>query len=311
MHTLWLSIIIYLSSNVTICVKICPACGKESPDSYEYCSTCGSKLSGLIYEPRMNIMDNLKYALNIAGSNFKVFYPTLIMFGAMIGMLIIMFLSIGISFIGYTPESTPNIPWFGGIVFIVLWLVMAYLEIVSLPTFQDVYKSAVMKAELDFRKSFAYGRSRFISYLIAIIVIGVAWFIIVAVTIIPFMMRCLDTSYDPTISPEQIRYQMIQMMYQMAPLLLVIIPLVAVAYLSMNIMAWDNVEFWPSLKLSWGYIKRRWKDLFILMVIGLVTSFIGIIPFGFIIIYAIVVILNLALIDNYLSYKTTLRQESQ
>jgi len=289
-------------------MKICPACGKESPDSYEYCSTCGSKLSELIYEPRTNIMNNLKYALNIAGSNFKVFYPTLIMFGAMIGMLIIMFFSFGISFIGYTPESTPNIPWFGGIVFIVLWLAMAYLGIVSLPTFQDVYKSAVMKVELDFRKSFNYGRSRFISYLVAIIVIGVVWIIIGAVTIIPFMMWYLDTSYDPTISPEQIGYKM---MYQMAPLFLVILPFVAVAYISINIMAWDNVEFWPSLKLSWGYIKRRWKDLFILMVIGFVSILVVVIPLGFIISYAIDVILNLALIDNYLSYQTTLRQESQ
>lgn len=236
-----------------------------------------------------------------------MFYPTLIMFGAMIGMLLIMLFSIGISFIGYTPESTPNIPWLGGIVFIVLWLVMVYLGIVSLPTFQDVYKSAVLKVELDFRKSFDYGRSRFISYLIAIVVIGVVWIIIGAVTIIPFMMRYLDFSHDPVISPEQIVYRV---MYQMAPLFLVIIPFVAVAYLSMNVMAWDNVEFWPALKLTWGYIKRRWKDLFILMVIGFVSSLVVVIPLGFIISYVIVVILNLALIDNYLSYKTTLRQES-
>jgi hypothetical protein len=256
----------------------------------------------------MNIVNNLKYALNIAGSNFKVFYPTLIMFGAMIGMIIIMFISMGISFIGYEPGSTPNIPWFGGIIFIVLWLVMAYLGIVSIPTFQDVYKSAVLKAKLDFRKSFNYGRSRFISYLVAIIVIGVVWIIIGAVTIFPFMMWYLDTTYDPSISPEQIGYKM---MYQMAPLFLVIIPFVAVAYLSMNIMAWDNVEFWPSLKLTWGYIKRRWKDLFTLMVIGFVTILVGVIPLGFIISYAIEVILNLALIDNYLSYQTTLRQGSQ
>jgi hypothetical protein len=256
----------------------------------------------------MSIVNNLKYALNIAGSNFKVFYPTLIMFGVMIGMLIIMFFSFGINFIGYGPESAPSIPWFGVIVFIVLWLVMVYLGIVSLPTFQDVYKSAVLKAELDFRKSFDYGRSRFISYLIAIIVIGVVWIIFGVVTIFPFMMWYFDTSYDPTISPEQIGYKMI---YQMAPLFLLIIPFVGVAYLSLNIMAWDDVELWPSLKLTWGYIKRRWKDLFILMVIGSVSILVSMIPLGFIISYAIEVILNLALIDNYLSYQTTLRQEPQ
>jgi len=308
MHMFLLPIIIYCSSNVTIYVKTCPACGKESPDSSEYCSTCGSKLTELTFEPRVNIVDNLKYALNIAGSNFKVFYPTLITFGAMIGMLIIMFFSIGLSFIGYTPESTPSTPWLGIIIFIVLWLVMAYLGIVSLPTFQDVYKSAVLKAELDFRKSFNYGRSRFISYLVAIVVIGVVWIIFGAVTIIPFMMWYFDTSYDPTISPEQIG---IKMMYQMAPLFLVIIPFVAVTYLSMNIMAWDNVEFLPALKLTWGYIKKRWKDLFILMIIGFFSSLVVVIPLGFIISYVIVVVLNLALIDNYLSYQTILRQESQ
>jgi hypothetical protein len=291
---------------VKINMKVCPECGRENSDSSMFCTYCGSKLSELLYEPRMNVMDNLKYALNIASSNFKVFYPTLIMIGVMIGLGIVMVLSMGLSFIGYTPESTSNFPWFGGIVFFVLWLIMAYLGIVSIPAFQDVYKSAVLKVEIDFRKSFDYGRSRFKSYLVAIIVIGVVWIIIGAVMIIPFMMKYFDTSFDPTISLEQMRYQM---MYQMAPILLVLIPLLAVVYLSTNIMAWDNVEFGPAIKLTLSYLKERWVDLILFLVIGILSSLVGMIPLGFIISYGFFVILNLALIDNYLSYQTTLNKE--
>lgn len=292
---------------VNINMKICPECGRENNDSSEYCTNCGSKLSELIYEPRMNVMDNLRYALNIASSNFKVFYPTLIMIGVIIGLAIVMVLSIGLSFMGSTPESI-NSSWFGVIVFIALWLVMAYLGIVSIPAFQDVYKSAVMKVELDFRKSFDYGRSRFIAYLIAVILYGVVNVVLVFVTLMLVFIPFFEYSYDPTIPLEQFGYQM---MLYLAPFLLIILPLMAVAFLSMNIMAWDNVDLWPAIKLTWSYIKKRWKDLLFLAVLEVVSSFLGIIPLGFIVSYALSVIINLALIDNYLSYQTTLTQEPQ
>lgn len=289
-------------------MKVCPDCNKISSDEMEFCNTCGAELVEWVFEPRIKAMDNLRYAYETARTNTKVFYPYLMMIGGMIGLVIVAVLGLGLSLSGFESSDSSSVPWVGIGLFLVIYLGMAYLGLVSIPMFQDVYKNAILKIDLDFRKSFDYGRSRVGAYIAAYIIIGFAWAILGFGVIMPLMDRNIDMyDFDPSMSPETIGYEM---MGDIAPAFLIMLPFAVLVGLALHIMAWDNVEFGQSLRLSWKYFRSRWRDLLVIGLIGVILSgLFGIIPFGAIISYAILIIINLALIDNYLSYKTTLIPE--
>ncbi|MFC1803631.1 zinc-ribbon domain-containing protein, partial [Thermoproteota archaeon] len=159
-------------------MKVCPNCGKENADHYEFCIECGTPFEKQVEHPRTTITENIRFAFKLAGSNFKVFYPTLVAFVGGIVVFIVMFLSIGVSFIGYEPDTIPTIPTAGILIFFILFLALMYLGLVSIPTFQHVYMNAVQGVEINLRESFKYGRSRFLSYLLVFLLMGVLFVII-------------------------------------------------------------------------------------------------------------------------------------
>jgi hypothetical protein len=293
-------------------MKMCPDCGKENPETSRFCKYCGAELTKPTYEPRMKVTDNIKYAFNITTSNLKIFYPTLIMVGAMIGFGVIFLITTMLAFIVPSSNASNSTFEFIGIIFafIVLLaeiLVMVYFAIVSVPAFQDVYKSAVTKTKIELRRSFNYGKSRFVSYLVATILFMVVGFILMFALSIPYLSKFFEIASSSTLPPEQILQSM---WWYGVPMALIIIPYEAASYLAMWIMAWEDVDIGPAIKLGSVYIKKRWKDLLVILVIVAASYVLMIIPIlGFIITYAIMVVLNLAVIDNYLSYKTTLNQE--
>ncbi len=62
--------------------------------------------------------------------------------------------------------------------------------------------------------------------------------------------------------------------------------------------------------MSWKYVKTQRKKLLIYVVLALAFNVLGMIPIvGSIIVVIVGVVFNLALIDNYLSYQTTVTIE--
>jgi hypothetical protein len=285
-------------------MKVCLHCGRENADHNQFCIECGTPFMRQVEHPRTSITENIRFAFKLAGSNTKVFYPTIITFVGGLVLVIVMFLSIGISFSEYNPDTVPTTQPVGGLIFFILLLTGSYLGIVSIPTFQHVYKNAVQGVEINLRESFKYGRSRFLSYLKAFLLLGVIFMVIMFSAMALTLYPLLENVPSDMVTLDEFNYMIL---FRMVPLFFILIPLMAVYYLSFMVMAFENVGIISALRLSYNYFRNRLKDLVILFVLSMVFSLVlMMIPLiGWIAGYGLTVVYNLALIDNYQNYKTT------
>lgn len=281
-------------------MKVCPHCGKDYGNEVTFCVECGTLLEKIEDPPRDSLTENIKFALNLAGSNLKIFYPSLIILGGSIIMGIIMILTFGISLYNFGAPEAPSFS--GGMIlgFLIIWIGGMYLGLVSIPFTQHVYKNAILEEEIDLRESFRYGRSMFLQYLGAVIA-ALLIFMTLALALFSFFPAVFDLPPEIISSPENLDYWTL---LRSMSWILVLVPFFAFYGLAVYVMAWDNTGLIPALRSSYYYLRGRFVDLLVLLVLEIVSSIVVMeVPFGFILGQIITVIFNVALIDNYLSYQ--------
>ena len=276
-------------------MKHCPHCGAENNDEAQYCTKCGELLQTTILQPRTTLTDYLSYAFKTASSNLKIFLPHIILYLVLILFFILFFFNIGMEY-AYTGDIDPTTIPSGAVkLFMGFTLIMTIIGILSTPFLQHLYQSAVKQEPVSFTESAKYALSRFLSYLGADLLIGVATIIVMLVW---FSVSPPEMFLDyPDIDYISNWTSWIWM--------ILLIPPAIIYYYALNIMTWDDTGLVLALKSSVNFLKNRIALLFILWVIlAIVNAIIVKIPLGALLSFIPSVIMDLAAIDIYIHYKT-------
>jgi hypothetical protein len=96
------------------------------------------------------------------------------------------------------------------------------------------------------------------------------------------------------------------LIFQYMPGFLILIPFVAFYYLVSSVMAWEMVSLIPALNLTIHYVRKRFRDLLVLVGVDILAGVVLVrIPLGGLFVWVLSIVINLALIDNYLNYQTS------
>ena len=283
-------------------MKVCLNCGKENANEYEFCTECGKPFKKRVEQQRNTITENLRFAFNLAGSNIKIFYPNLVILVSGVLFTIVFGLIFGLGAYGNLGTDSSVITGILVIFAVMVSFASLYFVIILTPFFQHVYKNAVIGEEINLRESLKYGRSMFLPYLSAFFVmfIIIGGFSSVIFAAFPFDFDNLpDTpeGYDD-LSP--------LLIFQYMPGFLILIPFVAFYYLVSSVMAWEKVSLIPALKLTIQYVRKRFRDLLVLVGVDILAGVVLVrIPLGGLFVWVLSIVINLALIDNYLNYQTS------
>lgn len=283
-------------------MKVCLNCGKENANEYEFCTGCGKPFKKHVEQQRTTITENLRFAFNLAGSNIKIFYPNLVILVSGVLFTIVFGLIFGLGAYGNLGTDSSVITGMLVIFAVMVSFASLYFVIILTPFFQHVYKNAVIGEEINLRESLKYGRSMFLPYLsvffVMFIIIG--GFSSVIFAAFPFDFDNLpDTpeGYDD-LSP--------LLIFQYMPGFLILIPFVAFYYLVSSVMAWEMVSLIPALNLTIHYVRKRFRDLLVLVGVDILAGVVLVrIPLGGLFVWFLSIVINLALIDNYLNYQTS------
>ncbi len=283
-------------------MKVCLNCGKENANEYEFCTGCGKPFKKHVEQQRNTITENLRFAFNLAGSNIKIFYPNLVILASGVLFTIVFGLIFGLGAYGNLGTDSSVITGILVIFAVMVSFASLYFVIILTPFFQHVYKNAVIGEEINLRESLKYGRSMFLPYLSAFFVmfIIIGGFSSVIFAAFPFDFDNLpDTpeGYDD-LSP--------LLIFQYMPGFLILIPFVAFYYLVSSVMAWEMVSLIPALNLTIHYVRKRFGDLLVLVGVDILAGVVLVrIPLGGLFVWVLSIVINLALIDNYLNYQTS------
>lgn len=287
-------------------MKVCSDCGKENSDANQYCVYCGKPLENKEKPLRNDIKENLIFAFNLAASNLKVFYPSLIVVGFYI-LIVIAAIFIGLS-VSWLSEPTSSASWIIFLIIVTSLISGFYLGTIALPFFQHVYKTAVLGEEIRLRESFRYARSMFLPFLGAYIV-GMILFSVISGSLLFAFPPDFESIPDELLSTDEYPDLLttLRIMPWAIPWFIFMIPILTFAYLAFEMMAWEKVSIIKALKLSYLFFRMRFRGLLVLVILNWITSIgLSLVPFGVILGGALGVVFNLALIDHYLNYQKSI-----
>ena len=280
-------------------MKQCPTCGTENLDTARFCVKCGAPLQSAPVKPRETVTEHLSFAYKTATSNLKLFVPYIAVYVIGIIVAFAIFATVGVNYAmgGMDPSMISNF----AMTFLVVFVLMCIVGILSVPFLQDLYLSAVKGEEISFNKSLRYAVNRFISYLGAELLVFIVMIIICGVLLIT-MPQDVFINY-PDVDYVQFAIRSLW--------LLLLVPFGVIYYYALTIMTWEDTGLGTSLRLSYEFIKARLSKLVAMWVILFVINIIlARIPLAALISFVPDVIINLAVIDIYLNYKNTPQPET-
>lgn len=273
-------------------MKYCSSCGSENQDNALFCVNCGTPLEPKTEPTRETAVEHLRFAVDVAGKNLKIFLPTVGFYVGVIVLVIVFGIGYFISSDFSVESSVEAFPAGFMLLFLVLWIGFACVGILSIPFMQNLYYSATVGDEVSFRESLRYAKSRFFAFLGAILVfvvimfsVAMLWFFILSTKVI--------TSED-----------LYAFVWSQALLFIFLIPIMVIFTYSMEIMAWDNIGFSTAVRASYNFIRRNLVKLIIIWVIVFIAEIVlMIIPLGALLSFVPNTIMNIAILDAYLHYQ--------
>lgn len=285
-------------------MKTCPHCGKEYSDKSQYCLECGTLLEKKLEPPRESLLDHIKYGVKVAQMKPKVFLPIILIYVGSFVMLLVIGLSVGVNAMYLEDPSQFSYEMFSSTTILLVVgfiIVMFYVALISEPFLQHVYLTAATGEEISLWDSLRYAHSRLLAFLGA--------YLLSMVVVIPVMFLWLSKiPYEVLMQYEDYSYELL-LDYGL-PLLL-FIPVGILYTIGLDIMVWANLGFFKAINESMVFLKHSFMKLLGISVIQLIIGGVSTrVPFGAIISYFLYIILNISMIDVYMSYRASTNIES-